>query len=413
MDAAAAPDEDKGSLRLLVGLTIGHAVEHFGRGGLLLISPHIRDALVLGEVAFGGLTAAQSASSGLANVPAGILTDMYRRKVAWLLAASMLLIGIGYLIVGISPWYWLTIMAVAILGFGSSTWHSPAFGTLSAIYPERRGFALSVHMAGAQIGDTISPIIIGMMLGGLAVGFLSLSWSGLEWRVVSLLLFLPAAVTGLLVLTRLKSAGKEAERDLTLDEYFRSTKRLFTNKVLLGMVGVGAFRQGVHISFLAFLVLYMTEELEYTPLVVGLHLGLLTLTGVASTPVIGLMSDRIGRKPVIVTVMSLMSLIILLFLEFDTGAPMAVLIGFLGLFFLSSLPVINAAAMDQIDKGSEGSGTALLFAGGAIVGAIAPIAGGIIYEADGFTGFTWFAGLLAAAGALLALALPQKRKAGH
>ena len=206
-----------------------------------------------------------------------------------------------------------------------------------------------------------------------------------------------------------KSAGDEAERNMTWSEYRSTAKRLLSNKLVLGIAAVGALRQAVHVSFFAFLVLYMTEELDYSPFVVGLHLALLTAAGIVSTPVMGIISDRYGRKPVIVVAMSLMALFIFLFLIFDSGLPLTAVIGILGLFFLSSLSIINAAAIDQVDKGSEGSGMALLFAGGAVVGAIAPIVAGFIYADEGFRGFVWFAGSLATAGAVLAALLPMKR----
>lgn len=401
---------EKKSLGLMIGLSAGHGIKHFGQGALLLISPHIREAMALSEVAFGGIATSQSAASGVANVPAGILSDVYRRRVAWLLTISMLLVGTGYLIVGISQWYWLVIMAVSIIGFGTSLWHAPAFGTLAANYPERRGVAMSAHLTGAQIGNTLSPIIIGMMLSGFTIGFLSLQWDGMHWRLVSALLFIPAALTALAVILRVKTAGQEATRNMTRAEYMASVKRLVTNTGVLGMVVLGAFRGAVHTAFQAFLVLYMTEELEYSAFVVGLHVALITMAGIASTPVMGIISDRVGRKPVIATAMSLMAVLIFFFLEYDTGAPMTVLIGFLGLFFFSVMPIIQAAAMDQIDKGSEGSGTALMFAGGAVIGSVSPVVAGVIYASHGFTGVVWFAGSIAAVGAVLAVVLPTKRK---
>jgi len=405
---AAAPARK--SLGLMIGLSAGHGIKHFGQGALLLISPHIREAMSLSEVAFGGIATSQSAASGVANVPAGILSDVYRRRVAWLLTISMLLVGTGYLVVGISPWYWLILMAVMIIGFGTSLWHAPAFGTLAANYPERRGMAMSAHLTGAQIGNTLSPIIIGLLLSGFTIGFLSVSWEGMHWRVVSVLLFIPAALTAVAVFTRVKTAGKEADRNMTRAEYMASVKRLVTNVGVLGMVVLGAFRGAVHTAFQAFLVLYMTEELEYTSFVVGLHVALITMAGIVSTPLMGIVSDKIGRKPVIATAMSLMAVLIFFFLRFNTGAPMTVLIGFLGLFFFSVMPIIQAAAMDQIDRGSEGSGTALMFSGGALIGSTSPIVAGVIYHSHGFTGVVWMAGCIASVGAVLAIVLPMKRK---
>ena len=73
--------------------------------------------------------------------------------------------------------------------------------------------------------------------------------------------------------------------------------------------------------------------------------------------------------------------------------------------------VINAAAMDMIDKGSEGSGTALMFSGGAVIGSLTPIAAGFINQASGFSGVILFSGSIAAVGALLSLVLPMRSKA--
>ena len=75
------------------------------------------------------------------------------------------------------------------------------------------------------------------------------------------------------------------------------------------------------------------------------------------------------------------------------------------------MPIINAAAMDMIDKGSEGAGTALMFTGGAVIGALTPIAAGFINQSNGFEGVVIFAGIIAAAGAILSLVLPMKAQA--
>jgi MFS family permease len=154
----------------------------------------------------------------------------------------------------------------------------------------------------------------------------------------------------------------------------------------------------------------MREELEYSDTVVGFHVALITMAGIASTPIMGNLSDRIGRRPVISFAMSAMTVLIFMFLQFGSGLSMTVLIAVLGLFFFSVMPIINAAAMDMIDRGSEGSGTALMFSGGAIVGSLTPIAAGYINQSNGFHGVIIFSGVIAAVGAILSLILPMARK---
>ncbi len=392
----------------MYGLSAGHGIKHFGQGALLIMIPSIRATLGLSDVAIGGISSAQSISSGIANIPAGILTDMFRKKVAWILFASMIMVGSGYLLISISPVYWVLLVGVVIVGFGTSMWHAPAFGTLAARYPRRRGFAMAAHLTGAQVGNTTSPLIVGFLLAG-TIG----SWvvfGGIEWRWLAAFISVPMILTALVVVSRFKTAGAESTGSITLGAYFASAKRLLSNRGVLGMALLGAMRGAVHNSFQVFLVIYMREELGYSNTYVGVHIALITMAGIISTPIMGNLSDRVGRRPVISFAMTAMTVLLFLFLQFDSGIPMMILIAVLGLFFFSVMPIINAAAMDMIDKGSEGSGTALMFAGGSILGSLTPIVAGIINQSNGFQGVVIFAGAMATIGAVLSLILPMAKR---
>ena len=370
--------------------------------------PSTKPANCFGPLPPSAWASAQSISSGIANIPAGILTDMFRKKVAWILFASMIMVGSGYLLISISPVYWVLLVGVVIVGFGTSMWHAPAFGTLAARYPRRRGFAMAAHLTGAQVGNTTSPLIVGFLLAG-TIG----SWvvfGGIEWRWLAAFISVPMILTALVVVSRFKTAGAESTGSITLGAYFASAKRLLSNRGVLGMALLGAMRGAVHNSFQVFLVIYMREELGYSNTYVGLHIALITMAGIISTPIMGNLSDRVGRRPVISFAMTAMTVLLFLFLQFDSGIPMMILIAVLGLFFFSVMPIINAAAMDMIDKGSEGSGTALMFAGGSILGSLTPIVAGIINQSNGFQGVVIFAGAMATIGAVLSLILPMAKR---
>ncbi len=60
--------------------------------------------------------------------------------------------GIGWLVVGLSPVYALLLCGMAIVAAASSLWHLPAIAALSNRFAERRGFALSVHGIGSNVG---------------------------------------------------------------------------------------------------------------------------------------------------------------------------------------------------------------------------------------------------------------------
>ena len=394
------------SINLLYGLSLGHGVKHFGQGALLLMAPSLKNTLSLTEVALGGIFTAQSITSGIANIPAGLLSDIYRKRIAWILFVSMIIVGAGYILLGLSSWYWMCVTATAMLGFGTSLWHAPAFGTLAARYPDKKGFALAMHLSGAQIGNTLSPIIIGFLLGGTFLGWYFGGW---DWKFISIGLSVPMIITAILVLVFFKSAGAEVKKNPSFEEYIKGFKQIITNHQVLGMIFLGACRGAIHTAFQLFLVLHMKENLEYSNFNVGLHVALITLAGIVSTPIMGNISDKIGRKPVISFSMGMMSIIIFMFVFFDSGFYMTLLVGILGIFFFSVMPTITAAAMDQVPKGIEGSGTALMFSGLAIIGSVSPLAAVAICERYFFEGVVYYSGTIALIATLLSLIMPMKK----
>ena len=395
-------------LSLVIGLSLGHGIKHFGQGALTVIGPLLKASMGLSEVSYALIFSSMNVSSGLSNIPAGILSDMYRKKIAWFLAISMFTISIGYLMIGITKIYILILLGVILIGFGTSFWHAPAFGTLAARYPERKGFALSMHLTGAQIGNTIGPPIIGGLISGVTLGSV-IKFSGFGWENVAIMIVIPMIITGVLVLTMFKSAGSESTSNWSFEEYWDRTKTLLADKIILGLIVLGAMRASIHTSFQLWLAVYLKEELDYSAWVIGWHIALITAAGIISTPIMGILSDRFGRKPVIQISMTLMAIYLFLFLIFDEGLGLVILIGLLGMFFFSVMPIVTAATMDRVPKGSEGSGTALNFIGMSLIGFMAPVISGIIYKTYNFEGIAIFSGIIAISGILLCTFLPMKK----
>ena len=409
------PDADRAdasgeSSRLMYGISAGHGIKHFGQGAILILVPEIKASLALSDVAIGGMFAARDASMGLANVPAGVLTDMFRHRVPMLLAVSMGFVALGYLLIGISSWYWLSVIALMVLGTGTSLWHAPAFSELAIRYPRRRGFAMAAHSTGAQVGNTTAPAIIGLLLGGFS--YLGVEWSGLGWRLVAFLLVVPSVLTVLVILSRFKGRAAPGGDRVSLRSYVGATRRLLGNPAVLSMALMHALRGAAHNSIQLFLVIYMADVLDYSNLMIGVHISLLTLAGIASTPVLGVLSDRLGRRPVMAFSLAAISALVLVFLVAGDGWPLTVTMVALGVFLFSIMPVIVAAAMDSTDRGSEGTSIAVLFAGGALIGAGAPVAAGAINTHWSFDGVVIFVAIIAAVGAAFAVVAPMGRGPG-
>ena len=406
--AGRVPRRRRESLHLMFGLSAGHSIQHFYQIGLLLLLPHIKEAMSLSDPAMGAIVTVRSAASGVVNVPAGIMADMFRSRVALMLTASMLCLTLGYLFVGLAPNYWMILAAITVAGAGTSMWHAPSFSTLSARYPDRRGLAMALHRSGGSIGDTIAPAVVGILLGGIS--FWGLNWGGFGWRTVALLHVGPSAVTGLGVLAFFKSGAVAAPRQASFGQYVSSVLPLLRSASVMGMVFLSAMRGMAHQSFNIYLVLYLEDELGYSDFVTGLHISLLTLLGVLACPVMGVVSDRVGRRRVIFVAMVMIAGLIYSFVFAKSGIPVVVLLGLLGAVIFSVSSVISAATLDAVPEGVEGSTVAILFSGGAIIGGVAPILAGMINQSAGFQGVVWFAGSVAAFGAFLALIIPIGRR---
>ena len=399
------------SMRLMVGLSAGHGVKHFYQQTLLLLLPHIKEALLLSDVAAGGIIGVRAAAMGAMNIPAGMFTDMFRSRIAFMLAGSMACLAFGYAAVGLASNYWFVLVAVAVAGAGTSMWHAPAFTELAVRYPERRAFAIAAHRSGGSIGDSSAPFVVGVLLGG--VSFAGLQWGGLDWRAVALLHVGPALLTGVVILVRFKSAETSGQMSLQLREYLATARPLFRNTTVLSLVAVTALRGMAHLSFATFLVLYMVEDLGYSDVAVGFHLGLLTLLGILAGPVMGAVSDRIGRRPVMMFGLITMTVLIFAFLWADAGVGLTVALALLGIVLFSVNSIMMAAAMESVAGGSEGSAVAMLFTGGAIVGAISPVVAGAINANWDFHGVVVYSGCIGALAAIIAAVAPMPARSSE
>ncbi len=390
---------------LVTGLSVGHGIKHFYQQGVLLLIPPIKEGLGLTDVEIGLIGTSRTIAGAVSNIPAGILADMWRSKVALMLTASLTCMGLGYLLMGAAPSYWLLLIGVAITGCGASLWHAPAFGTLAAEYPERRALALSLHRTGGSVGDSISPVIMGALLGGFALW--GMEWGGMKWEALVMLMAIPvlfAAVVVLLAYRRLQGVGRDTPG---LRAYIGSAGSLLTNRAVLSMVALSGIRSMAHRGLNIFLVVYMSEDLGFPAFKIGYHVTLLTLLGIFFSPLMGLVSDRIGRRPVIFFGLSSMAVLSFCLIWFGTGWSFTIILACLGMFLYSTNPVMLATALDAAEKGTEGSGVALMFTGAAIFGAASPVIAGRLRELFNMDGVFYYTAIIVAISAVAALFVPM------
>jgi DHA1 family tetracycline resistance protein-like MFS transporter len=97
---------------------------------------------------------------------------------------------------------------------------------------------------------------------------------------------------------------------------------------------------------LTFLPIYLQEDLHYSSVALGVYIALLHAMGTVSQPVLGLLSDRFGRKAVLLPSCLLLGLFFSLLAVAPPGIPLGLVIVAIGLFFYTLFNIFNAAVMD-------------------------------------------------------------------
>ena len=127
------------------GIITGHTLQHFYGQGFYVVLPVIYTWLGLTPVGVGIVGMVRQISSGVATMIGGFFIDKLQHRRILILYLSMLLMGLGYLLVGLSPSYLLILLSISLAGAAGSIWHPAALGLLSQRYPEHRGFLLALH----------------------------------------------------------------------------------------------------------------------------------------------------------------------------------------------------------------------------------------------------------------------------
>ena len=386
---------------LLIGL--GHGATHWIAATFYLLLPFIARHFDLSYAEVGVLVALFHLSSVAANFLSGLIVDVTGRRVVFqvisLTAGAAALAGFV-----VANDYWQLGLFILVIGATNNLWHPPAIAFLSQLYPNNRGYALSIHALGANAGDAAAPLAAGALL----VWF--------SWGATAALSALPAlamaVVLALVLLARDKPGDGTARVGMTMTDYFRGFARVLRDKTVLGLCLMAGFRTMTQAGLLAFLPLYLADVLRLGPLWMGLALSIMQLTGIVAAPLAGTWSDRIGRRPVVLAGLTGATVMLAGLTLIADGPLFVVGIALLGFALFAIRPVVHSWLMDLTPPQLAGSASSLMFGVQAALSALVPLIGGVLADAWGLNAVFYFlAGTMLVAN-LLVVALPHRDRAG-
>ena len=358
----------------LIGL--GHGATHWIAGTFYVLLPFLTKDLGLSYTEAGLLVSVFHVSSFVANFGSGALVDMTGRKVVFQVLS--LAIGGGALAVfGFTGLYLVLCAMVALIGATNNLWHPPAIAFVSERFPTNRGYALSIHATGASVGDMLAPLATGALLGWM-------TWQGAA-IVGALPVFAVCAIFLVWLLPRDRVTRSAGSNVLGLRAYRDGVVALLRRRAVLGLCLMAAFRSMAQTGLLMFLPLYLTNVLKVEPVVMGAAIMGMHLGGVIVSPIAGVLSDRVGRRPVVMAGLAGTTVLIVALTFVHSATVYVAGVSVLGFVLYAVRPVIHSWMMDLAPPSIRGSATSVLFGTQAGLSIMVPIVGGAVADTWGLT----------------------------
>ena len=160
-------------------------------------------------------------------------------------------------------------------------------------------------------------------------------------------------------------------------------------------------------GLLTFLPVYLAYELGYSPLYVGVCMTLVQVGGFIAAPIAGHLSDKMGRKRVVMSSMVLTGLMLIGMVLAGKSLMFVLFVALVGFFLYGMRSVLQAWAIESTPRHLAGTGVGVQFGVTALGASVAPIVFGAIADAtDVYMGFYFLAGTIIFAN-LLVFFLPD------
>jgi MFS family permease len=385
---------------LLWLIALGHTFTHWCPATFYLLLPFLVKEMGLTYSQAGFLVTIRAAANLLVNIPAGMLVDIIGKK-ALLMALALVATGVPYFLVGVSHSFFWVALFMAFVGVGNYLWHPAAISTLSEKYPDKRGYAIAIHAIGPNIGESLAPLLVGILL-------LSLSW-----RTVLFVNLVPGLVIAFVLWKFLfgkLESHTERNKGLSAGEYLAGMKKMAQNPSIMLLVLVAGMRsmtqQGLH----TFLPIYLTNDLGLSSAVAGLYLSVTQTAGMIGTPIAGSISDRSGRKRVLTAGLFSTSIALFVLAYFQLTWLFITGLALLGFFLYAVRPVIWAWVLDLSPKELGGSTVSFFSGSQSLLSSLSPVMCGFIADRWGILMAFYFLAATVLIANLIVLAVREEAR---
>ncbi|UCH02978.1 MAG: MFS transporter, partial [Candidatus Bathyarchaeota archaeon] len=242
--------------------------------------------------AFMGFIAAASTLPGvIISFPAGSLSDMWgRRKV--LLASAFVFASAPFLYIFIRVW-WQLMLVRFYHGFATAIFIPVARATVAEYYPSKKGERLSTFTSATIIGRGIAPFLGGALLAftvwNFQILYLAVGIAGVTTLFLTVTLLKEKKVTAV----KRSSPIPDTER---IESTASGWRTILSNPYILAASTTEAAARYVYGALEFFLIGYLKNVALLDPSLIGIIMGMQLVLIPIISPLMGRLSDKIGRR---------------------------------------------------------------------------------------------------------------------
>ncbi|MDR1953812.1 MAG: MFS transporter [Clostridiales Family XIII bacterium] len=263
---------------------MGHICTDLTQGGLPAILPFLIAAHGLSYAGAAGLVFASNLISSIVQPLFGYLGDRVRKP--WLMAAGMLMAGVGVALMGVAGSYLLMCCAALVMGIGVALFHPEGSKLAHIVSGERKGTGMSIFSVGGNIGFAVGPLYA-------SAAILIFGIKG------TLAFLLPVVVMSIVMLANMRKINALTERHYEEKKQPGNTKEKDDWKGFTIVSVLMFFRSITTYGMTTFIPLFWIGVLSQSETVGNVNLSIYSVAGAIATLAGGRIADKIGFRKVI------------------------------------------------------------------------------------------------------------------
>lgn len=278
-------------LAVLIVLGLTHLLNDLMQSLIPAAYPILRETYALSFVQIGLITLTFQIAGSLLQPVMGMVTDRHPAPYSPVLGMMFTLSGLVSL--AYAPDYVAILVAVALIGIGSSIFHPEATRMARYAAGRRQGFAQGIFQVGGQAGGALGPVFAALII--------------VPWGQSSLAWFALAALAAMMLLTWIGSKQREISAEFAriraragasgadVSPHTPWTIALGLAVLMLLMFSRNAYSE----SFCSFYTFYLIERFGLSIPSAQMMLFMFLLAAAVGVLVGGIIGDRVGRRRII------------------------------------------------------------------------------------------------------------------